>query len=109
MASAFALDQTWVEQDLATHFATIPLKPANDRDRDLAAKGRTIYLEASCHARHGPPAKGVRDIPRLDGLAYVYLKARLEQWGIKPEHPYPLIGQFDLDQCAGTAFTIHIP
>jgi hypothetical protein len=40
MASAFALDQTWVEQALVTHFATIPLKPANDGDRDLAAKGQ---------------------------------------------------------------------
>jgi hypothetical protein len=38
MASAFALDQTWVEQDLATHFATIPQKPANGGERDLAAK-----------------------------------------------------------------------
>jgi len=26
MASTFALDQSWAEQDLATHFATIPLK-----------------------------------------------------------------------------------
>ena len=25
--------------------------------------------------------EGVRDIPRLGGLAYFYLKARLEQWG----------------------------
>jgi hypothetical protein len=40
MASAFALDQSWAEQDLATHFATIPLKPANDGDRDRAAKGQ---------------------------------------------------------------------
>ncbi len=86
MASAFALDQTWAEQDLATHFATIPLKPANDGDRDLMATGRTIYLEASCHACHGPNAEGVRDIPRLDGLAYFYLKARLERWGRLPFH-----------------------
>jgi mono/diheme cytochrome c family protein len=77
--------------------------------RTSLPRGRTIYLEASCHACHGPNAEGVRDIPRLDGLAYVYLKAWLEQWGIKPEQPYPLIGQFDLDQCAGTRFTIHIP
>jgi cytochrome c553 len=75
-------------RDLAAYFATIPPKPANDGDRDLGARGRTIYLEgipeaniAACYACHGPNAEGVRDIPRLGGLAYFYLKARLEQWG----------------------------
>ena len=75
-------------RDLAAYFATIPPKPANDGDRNLAARGRTIYLEgipeaniASCYACHGPNAEGVRDIPRLGGLAYFYLKERLEQWG----------------------------
>jgi cytochrome c553 len=75
-------------RDLAAYFATIPPKPANDGDRNLAARGRTIYLEgipeaniASCYACHGPNAEGVRDIPRLGGLAYFYLKDRLEQWG----------------------------
>ena len=54
----------------------------------LASRGRTIYLEGipeanivSCYACHGPNAEGVRDIPRLGGLAYFYLKGRLEQWG----------------------------
>jgi cytochrome c553 len=28
----------------------------------------------------GPKAEGVRDIPRLGGLDYSYLKRRLEQW-----------------------------
>lgn len=75
-------------RDLAAYFASIPAKPADDGDRGLAARGRTIYLEgipeanvASCYACHGPNAEGVRDIPRLGGLAYVYLKTRLEQWG----------------------------
>jgi cytochrome c553 len=75
-------------RDLAAYFATIPPKPANDGNRDLAARGRTIYLDgipdaniAACYACHGPNAEGVRDIPRLGGLAYFYLKARLEQWG----------------------------
>ena len=74
--------------DLAIYFATIAPKPANDGDKDLAARGRTIYLEGipeanivSCYACHGPNAEGVRDIPRLGGLAYFYLKGRLEQWG----------------------------
>jgi cytochrome c553 len=34
----------------------------------------------ACYACHGPNAEGVRDIPRLGGLAYSYLKGRLEQW-----------------------------
>jgi cytochrome c553 len=74
-------------RDLAIYFATIVPKPANDGDRNLAARGRTIYLEGipeanvvSCYACHGPNAEGVRDIPRLGGLAYFYLKGRLEQW-----------------------------
>ena len=75
-------------RDLAIYFATLIPKPANDGDRGLAARGRTIYLEGipeanivSCYACHGPNAEGVRDIPRLGGLAYFYLKGGLEQWG----------------------------
>ena len=75
-------------RDLAIYFATITPKAANDGDSDLAARGRTIYMEGipeanivSCYACHGPDAEGVRDIPRLGGLAYFYLKSRLEQWG----------------------------
>jgi len=75
-------------RDLAIYFATIAPKAANDGDRNLAAKGKTIYLDGipesnvvSCYACHGPNAEGVRDIPRLGGLAYFYLKGRLEQWG----------------------------
>ena len=29
--------------------------------------------------------------------------------GIRPKHHSPGVGQFDLDQCAKAAFTIHIP
>ncbi len=75
-------------RDLANYFATIRPKPANDGNRALAARGRAVYLEGipeanivSCFACHGPNAEGVRDIPRLGGLAYFYLKGRLEQWG----------------------------
>ena len=75
-------------RDLAIYFAALTPKAANDGNRDLAARGRTIYLEGipesnivSCYACHGPNAEGVRDIPRLGGLAYFYLKGRLEQWG----------------------------
>ena len=75
-------------RDLAIYFASLVPKAANDGDRDLAARGRTIYLDGipeanivSCYACHGPNAEGVRDIPRLGGLAYFYLKGRLVQWG----------------------------
>ena len=75
-------------RDLAAYFATIPPRPANDGDRNLMAKGKAIYMDgipeaniASCYACHGPNAEGVREIPRLGGLAYFYVKARLEQWG----------------------------
>ena len=75
-------------RDLATYFATIPPRAANDGDRSLAARGRSIYMEgipeaniAACYACHGPNAEGIRDIPRLGGLSHFYLKARLKQWG----------------------------
>jgi cytochrome c553 len=89
-------------RDLAIYFATIVPKAANDGDRNLASRGRTIYLDGipeanvvSCYACHGPNAEGVRDIPRLGGLAYFYLKGRLEQWRegyhSDPGSPMPLV------------------
>jgi cytochrome c553 len=91
-------------RDLAAYFASLPPRPANDGDRSVAAKGRTIYLEgipeaniAACYACHGPNAEGVREIPRLGGLAYGYLKTRLEQWGqgyhSGPESPMPIVAR----------------
>lgn len=75
-------------RDLAAYFATIPPKPARDGDPNLMARGKAIYMDgipeaniASCYACHGPNAEGVREIPRLGGLAYFYIKGRLEQWG----------------------------
>jgi cytochrome c553 len=89
-------------RNLAIYFASIATKPANDGDRNLAARGRTIYLDGipetnvvSCYACHGPNAEGVRDIPRLGGLAYFYLKGRLEQWRegyhSSPGSPVPMV------------------
>jgi cytochrome c553 len=75
-------------RDLAIYFASLRPKAANDGDQKLVARGRTIYLDGipeanivSCYACHGPNAEGVRNIPRLGGLAYFYLKSRLQQWG----------------------------
>jgi cytochrome c553 len=88
MWGAVAALGTREERDLAIYFAALTPKAADDGDSDLAARGRTIYMEGipeanivSCYACHGPDAEGVRDIPRLGGLAYFYLKSRLEQWG----------------------------
>jgi cytochrome c553 len=89
-------------RDLADYFATIPPKPADDGDSTLTSRGRTIYMDGipeanivSCYACHGPNAEGVRDIPRLGGLAYFYLKGRLEQWGqgyhSTPGSPMPMV------------------
>jgi cytochrome c553 len=74
-------------RDLAAYFSTLPARAANDGHRDLAARGRQIYELGipeenivSCLVCHGPNAEGVREIPRLGGLSYLYLKKRLEQW-----------------------------
>jgi cytochrome c553 len=73
--------------DLAVYFAALPGNPANDGNMEFTAQGRTIYYDGvpnsnivACVACHGPNAQGVGAIPRLGGLAYTYLKARLEQW-----------------------------
>ncbi|MGB9113688.1 c-type cytochrome [Bradyrhizobium sp.] len=102
MWSAVAALDPYTARDLASYFASIPPKAANDGDSTLASRGRTIYLEGipeanivSCYACHGPNAEGVRDIPRLGGLSYSYLKGRLEQWGqgyhSTPGSPMPMV------------------
>ena len=74
--------------DLAFYFSTLSPQAANDGYRELEEKGREIYQlgmpdsnTAACVVCHGPNAEGVGEIPRLGGLAYTYLKRRLEQWG----------------------------
>lgn len=90
--------------DLAVYFATIPPRPANDGNRALVARGRTIYMDGipeanivSCYACHGPNAEGIREIPRLGGLSAFYLKARLEQWDqgyhSAPGSPMPIVAR----------------
>ena len=75
-------------RDLATYFSALPPEAASDGNSELVAEGRTIYEQGipdsnivSCLVCHGPNAEGVREIPRLGGMSYSYLKRRLEQWG----------------------------
>ena len=74
-------------RDLAIYYSTLSPKAANDGDKELTAQGRSIYQEGlpganivACVVCHGSNAEGVRQIPRLGGLGYTYLKRRLEQW-----------------------------
>ena len=74
--------------ELSAYFSTLPPKAANDGDQALVEAGRTIYEVGiaesnivACVVCHGPNAEGVGEIPRLGGLAYSYLKSKLEQWG----------------------------
>jgi cytochrome c553 len=74
-------------RNLALYFASLPPRTASDGVPNLVEIGRTIYQEGmpdenivACVVCHGPSAEGVRDIPRLGGLDYSYLKRRLGQW-----------------------------
>jgi len=85
-AVAYLSPQT--ARDLAFYFSTIPPKAAGDGNWDLAPMGKAIYDQGipeqnvvACAVCHGPDAEGVREIPRLGGLSYTYLKRRLDQWG----------------------------
>ncbi len=75
-------------RELAAYFASTEPQPAADGDEQLVAAGKAIFDEgvpdaniAPCTACHGPQAQGVRNIPRLGGLSFAYLKRRLSQWG----------------------------
>jgi cytochrome c553 len=90
-------------RELADYFSTLPPKAANDGDPGLMETGKTIYElgipdsnVVSCLVCHGPNAEGVRDIPRLGGLAYTYLRRRLAQWG----EGYHAVGSYPMPQVA---------
>jgi cytochrome c553 len=74
--------------NLADYFASLPPKSAHDGRAALVERGQAIYLEGipetnvvACLACPGPAGQGVREIPRLGGISYFYLKRRLEEWG----------------------------
>jgi cytochrome c553 len=90
-------------RELADYFSILLPKAANDGDPGLVEKGKTIYElgipdsnVVSCLVCHGPNAKGVRDIPRLGGLAYSYLKRRLGEWG----EGYHAVGSYPMPRVA---------
>lgn len=73
---------------LALYFSKQLPEAASDGDKALVASGKTLFEDGnpeantvSCAVCHGPNAEGVRDIPRLGGLSYYYLKRKLTQWG----------------------------
>lgn len=73
---------------LAVYFSQETPKAANDGDMGLAASGKALFEDGnpeantvSCAVCHGPNAEGIRDIPRLAGLSFFYLKRKLAQWG----------------------------
>jgi cytochrome c553 len=75
-------------RNLANYFSTLSPKVADDGDKQKAVAGRALYEDGNpdantvaCAVCHGPNAQGIRDIPRLGGLSYYYLKRRLVQWG----------------------------
>ena len=88
MWSAAANLRTDTVRDLADYFASLSPKTAHDGYWAFAERGQAIYLQGipeanivACLACHGPAGQGVREIPRLGGLSYFYLKRRLEEWG----------------------------
>ena len=90
-------------RNLAAYFSALPPEAAMDGDSKLAAEGKIIFENglpdeniAACQACHGPEAQGVREIPRLGGLSYGYLKRRLEQWSRGQDvsgTPMPKVGR----------------
>jgi cytochrome c553 len=90
-------------RELADYFASLPPRAASDGDPARVAAGKAIYElgipesnVVSCLVCHGPDAEGVRDIPRLGGLAYSYLKRRLGQWG----EGYHAVGSWPMPRVA---------
>jgi cytochrome c553 len=87
MWGAAANLRPWEAHALSVYFSNLPPRAADDGDRELVALGETIYQRgmpdaniAACVACHGPKGEGVGAIPRIGGLAYTYLKRRLQQW-----------------------------
>ena len=101
--AAAKLQTQWGDENgiraVAAYFATLEPKSAKDGNEDLVSTGAALYAggEASenvpaCAVCHGPNAVGSRNIPRLGGLSYHYIKRRLEMWaqGYHASASYPM-------------------
>jgi cytochrome c553 len=91
-------------QTLALQLAALPATPARDGRPELVGAGQMLFDGGSpeqeivaCIVCHGPQGQGVRDIPRLGGLSYEYLKRRLQQWAegyhATALHPMPRVAK----------------
>ncbi len=102
--AAAKLQTQWADEDgaraVAAYLATLEPKAAKDGNEDLVSTGASIYAggEANenvpaCAVCHGPNAVGSRNIPRLGGLSYHYIKRRLETWaeGYHASASYPML------------------
>lgn len=88
----------------AQYFSSQAPRPAEDGNRDLVAAGRDIFDNGipsenvvACIVCHGPNGQGVRQIPRLGGLSYLYVKRQLDQWNEgyrQAAHPMPKVAKF---------------
>jgi len=89
---------------LALQLAALPATPARDGRPELVTAGQTLFENGSpeneivaCVVCHGPQGEGIRDIPRLGGLSYEYLKRRLLQWAegyhATALHPMPRVAR----------------
>ncbi len=100
---------------MAAYFSTVEPQATEDGDEALVPVGKALYEEGNpegnlvpCAACHGPNAQGVRNIPRLGGQSYKYLKRKLLQWGVgyHQSATYPMPGianKLSEDQIAAIA------
>jgi cytochrome c553 len=106
--AAAKLDTQWGDADgyraVAAYFATLEPKSARDGNEALTGEGANLFSGGepaenvpACAVCHGPNAVGSRNIPRLGGLSYYYLKRRLELWGAgyhaSASYPMPLVAR----------------
>lgn len=64
--------------DLAAHFATLPLAPsARITDPARTTAGRRLSEQYHCVSCHGPALRGQQHIPRLAGQQFEYLRTQL--------------------------------